>query len=71
MKHIKYIRKKAGFRTAEEGATALNISLSMMRKLDCGDKRPSIDLAFVMTQVFNCSLEDIFLPYNSTQSVVR
>ena len=65
MNHIKRLRTNANYKTAEKAAEALGVSSSLMRKLECGVKRPSIDLAFRMTEKFNCSLEDIFLPYKS------
>lgn len=65
MNHIKQLRIKSNFKTANLAAEALGISRSMMKKIECGRKRPSIDLGFEMTKVFNCTLDDIFLPYKS------
>lgn len=65
MNHIKQLRMNAGFKTAKLAAEALEISISMMKKMEIGIKKPSIELGFKMEQVFNCNLYDIFLPYKS------
>ncbi len=70
MNHIKQIRINAGFNTSKEAAKALKISNSMMSSLECGCKRPSIDLAFVMRNILKCTLDEIYLPYNYTESEV-
>lgn len=67
--HITILRKKAGFNTAREAAESLDISNSMMYQLEGGYKKPGSKLAFEMSNKFNCSMEDIILPYITTNSV--
>lgn len=66
--HITILRRKAGFNTAIEAAKSLNISNSMMYQLEGGHKKPGSELAFKMSNKFNCSMEDILLPYITTNS---
>ena len=63
MNHIKQLRKNAGIKTSKEAAKFLNISDNMMYQMERGVKRPSPKLAIAISKVFNCTLEDIFLPY--------
>ena len=65
--HITDLRKRAGFKTATEAAEKLNISPSMMYQMEGGYKRPSPDLGVKMAEIFNCTLEEIFLPFVTTQ----
>lgn len=69
--HITTLRKKAGFDTAKEAAKALNISNGMMYQMEGGYKTPGSQLAIKMSKQFNCTLEDIFLPFNTTKSCIR
>jgi len=64
--HITELRKKVGIATAKEAAKALEISNGMMYQMEGGYKKPSPELAVKMTALFNCTLEDIFLPYITT-----
>lgn len=66
--HITKLRKKAGIIVAKEAAKALNISNGMMYQMESGLKKPSPELAFKMAALFDCTLEDIFLPYITTNS---
>ncbi len=66
--HITKLRQDSGIDTAKEAATKLNISNSMMYQIEGGHKKPSPRLGIKMTRLFNCTLEDIFLPYNTTDS---
>lgn len=66
--HITDLRKRAGFKTATEAAEKLNISPSMMYQMEGGYKRPSPGLGVKMADLFNCTLEDIFLPFVTTNS---
>lgn len=63
-RHIRVLREKAKL-SFEEAKERLEISESMMKKLELGFKRPSIVLGMKMLGVFNCTLDDIFLPYMS------
>jgi len=64
--HITKLRKKSGFETAKEAAEKLKISDSMMYQMEGGYKQPSPNLGIKMAELFKCSLEDIFLPFNTT-----
>ena len=66
--HLTELRKNAGFKTAKETAEYLEISEGMVYQMEEGYKRPSSKLAIKMAELFNCSLEDIFLPFDTTNS---
>ena len=70
--HITELRKKAGYKTAKKAAEALNISTGMMYQMESSTKKnhkkPSPELAIKIADLFKCSLEDIFLPYITTNS---
>lgn len=66
--HITDIRLKAGFKTARDAARKLKISTGMMYQMEQGLKKPSSLLATKMASMFECSLDDIFLPYFTTGS---
>ncbi|WP_422447867.1 helix-turn-helix transcriptional regulator [Thermoanaerobacterium sp. DL9XJH110] len=66
--HITKLRKNAGFKTAKIAAKALGISSGMMYQMEGGHKKPSPELAIKMSSLFKCTLEDIFLPFNTTNS---
>ena len=63
MKHLRELRRLAGFKTAKEAAKKLEISLSMLYHAEEGINKPSIKLAAKMTDVYACSFDQIFLPY--------
>jgi putative transcriptional regulator len=66
--HITDLRKQSGYKTAKVAAEKLEISNGMMFQMEQGIKRPSPGLAIKMAKEFNCTLEDIFLPFNTTNS---
>lgn len=66
--HITELREKAGFKTAKEAAKALKISNGMMYQMESNHKKPGPELAVKMANLFNCTLEDIFLPFITTNS---
>ena len=66
--HITDLRLKAGIKTARKAAIKLGISAGMMYQMEGGLKRPGSLLAIKMRSLFNCTLEDIFLPYDTTES---
>ncbi|EHQ92187.1 helix-turn-helix transcriptional regulator [Desulfosporosinus youngiae] len=66
--HITQLRTKAGIKTAKEASEKLKISAGMMYQMEEGVKKPSPTLAIKMAKLFNCTLENIFLPYNITNS---
>lgn len=71
MKHLKELRQRAGYATAKEVASLLNITRSMVYQMEEGYKRPSPELGFKMAKLYNCSLEDIFLPIITTNSEIK
>lgn len=46
--------------SAMDVAVALGISLSMVYMLRRGERRPSIDMAFKLAELFECSVEELF-----------
>ena len=66
--HITQLRKKSGFKYVGTAAEKLGISKSMLYQIEGFYKKPSSDLGIKMAEEFNCSLEDIFLPFNTTNS---
>ncbi len=66
--HITSLRRKAGYKTAKDAAIELKISYGMMYQMEEDLKRPSPDLALNMARLFDCSLEDIFMPFSTTNS---
>ena len=66
--HITDLRLKSGIKTAKEAARSLRISYGMMYQVEEGLKTPSPRLAINMSRLFGCSLEEIFLPSNTTES---
>ena len=66
--HITALRIKAGIKTAKKAAEQLNISAGMMYQMEEGIKRPSSSLAVKMANLWGCKLDEIFLPYHTTDS---
>lgn len=66
--HITDLRKKAGIKTAKKAAKTLGISAGMMYQMEGGYKKPGPGLALKMANLFNCTLEEIFLPFITTNS---
>ncbi|GAB6171407.1 hypothetical protein JCM15765_08850 [Paradesulfitobacterium aromaticivorans] len=66
--HITALRVKAGIETAKKAAQKLNISAGMMYQIEEGLKKPGSLLAVKMANLFGCKLEDIFLPFITTNS---
>ena len=60
--HITDLRKKAGYTTVKKAASKLKISNSMLYQIEGGYKKPSSTLAVQMSKLFNCTMDDIFLP---------
>ena len=61
-KRIAALRKEKGM-TQEQLAEKLNISYSMMAKIEIGNKGISIDLLIEVTVFFDVSMEYIILDY--------
>lgn len=68
MKYLKGLRKDAGYKTAKEVATLLNISDGMMYQIEEGYKKPSVKLATKIAALYKCTLDEIFLPMITTNS---
>jgi putative transcriptional regulator len=66
--HITKLRTRAGIKTAKEAAKILKISSGMMYQMEGGTKKPGFRLAIRMANLFKCDLEDIFLPFSTTDS---
>ena len=69
--HITVLRKKAGYKYAYQLAEKLEVSTRMMHAIENNERNPSIKLAAKMASLLNCNLDDIFMPYLPTISVVR
>lgn len=65
---LRKLRYNANLRKPKEAARKLNISESMLHKIESGEKKPSRDLIVRLSETYNCSIEDIFLSLNSTIS---
>ncbi|UZQ51625.1 helix-turn-helix transcriptional regulator [Clostridium kluyveri] len=68
MKHLKKLRQKAGYKTVKEVVPFLQVTRSMVYQMEEGYKRPSPELGARMAKLYNCSLDDIFLPIITTNS---
>lgn len=66
--HITKLRKKSKYKTVASVSKALNISKSMIYQMEGGYKKPSVGLGIEMAKIFDCTLEEIFLPFNTTKS---
>lgn len=66
--HITLLRKMAGYKTVKDASKALGISTGMLYQVEQDIKKPSIKLALKIMELYECSLEDIFLPVNTTYS---
>ncbi|MCM2982351.1 HTH-type transcriptional regulator [Niallia circulans] len=58
--NIKILRTKYNY-TQDELAELLDVSRQTIISLEKGRYNPSINLAFKVSRVFNCSIEDIFI----------
>lgn len=70
MTKARMLRKKAGY-TPEEVTEKLGISRSMLDKVELGYKLPGRDLIGKMSQVYKCSIDDIYKAINITNSVIK
>jgi putative transcriptional regulator len=64
---IKNLREQAKLNT-KEAAEKLSISLSMLYKIEQGQKKPGRELIKKISKVYSCSVEDIFFAINDTNS---
>lgn len=58
--NIRELRSKYNF-TQDELAERLEVSRQTIISLEKGRYNPSITLAFKLSQVFNCRIEDVFV----------
>lgn len=58
--NIKQYRMKYDL-TQEQLAERLNVSRQTIISLEKGRYKPSIQLAFKLSRVFNCTIEDLFI----------
>lgn len=71
MNHITELRKKAGYKTLTSCAKDLDITITMLSEVENNNRIPSPYLARRMVEKFNCTFDDIFLPYKFTRSKYR
>jgi putative transcriptional regulator len=64
-KNLKRLRVIAGLET-KEAAALLNISLSLLYKLEQGYRKPSREIIDKMRKLYKCSTDEIFLAINIT-----
>jgi putative transcriptional regulator len=57
---IKELREKKGLSQASL-AKILNISRQSIISIEKGKYNPSLELAFLIADTFNCSIEDLFI----------
>lgn len=69
--HVTALRKNAGYKTVKEAAEKLEISNGMLFQVEEDLKKPSPKLGIKMSKLFNCTLDDIFLPYDTTNGCKR
>jgi putative transcriptional regulator len=66
--NIKQLRITAKIKTGKEAAKLLNISYSMLHKIEEGVKLPSRDLIRKMAEVYKCDIADIYNALDLTKS---
>jgi putative transcriptional regulator len=66
-KNFKFLRAKSSYKSTIEAAKALEISKSMLYKIEQGHKKPGRELIKKMSEVYECSTEDIFFAIDVTQ----
>lgn len=64
-KNFKELRMQASLDT-KTAAEMLGISLSLLYKIEQGYRMPSRDLILKMSEIYNCSTDQIFLIINLT-----
>lgn len=71
MNHMTVLRKKAGYNSAHDAAKAIGCCYGTIYAIESTGKhcrKPSPMLANKITKVYNCTFEEIFLPYLPTDS---
>jgi|GEM_PF-1424816 len=66
-KNFKTLRESSKVKTTDEAAKALEISKSMLYKIEQGNKKPGRELIKKMSEVYGCSTEDIFFAIDVTE----
>ncbi|MTI48252.1 MAG: helix-turn-helix transcriptional regulator [Firmicutes bacterium] len=67
-KSFKKLREDANLNT-KKASEKLNISLSMLYKIEQGRRQPSAKLIRKMSNVYKCSTDDIFLALKSLKVI--
>lgn len=60
---IRKLRTDKGL-TTQQAKERLNISYSMLNKIERGDRSPSKKLIVAMSKLYGCTIEDIFKAVN-------
>jgi putative transcriptional regulator len=66
-KNFKTLRENSKVKTTDEASKALQISKSMLYKIEQGDKKPGRELIKKMSDIYECSIEDIFSAIDVTE----
>jgi DNA-binding XRE family transcriptional regulator len=70
-KTFKELRVQAGYKTVKEATKPLNISRSMLNKIEQGDRIPGRELIKRMSLEYKCSIEDIYSAIEATQCDIK
>lgn len=54
--------------TVEEVSEKVGVTKSMLYQIEGGYKKPSSKTAIKLAKIYKCTLDDIFLPKNQTDS---
>lgn len=60
---IRKLRTDKGL-TTQQAKEGLNISYSMLNKIERGDRSPSKSLIVAMSELYDCTIEEIFNAIN-------
>jgi transcriptional regulator with XRE-family HTH domain len=60
---IRKLRTQKGL-TTQQAIEGLNISYSMLNKIERGDRSPGKNLIIAMSNLYDCTIEDIFEAIN-------
>ena len=71
MNHITELRQLSGIETITKLADVLDVGISTISQIESGSRKPSLKLASKMKQLFSCTYDDIFLPYNFANSEIN
>jgi len=63
---IRKLRIKVGIESSILAAEQLNISYSMLNKIERADRSPSANLIVKMSKLYRCSIDDIYVALKKT-----